>query len=295
MSKSASWQFERVAGPYKGRTGGVVWDGQALLFAVPDEGRVLRFDPKTREAKEIRRYTHGVNGLTRGPSGELYGGQEGGRRIIRFEDDGTASAVSKLLDGRFHNQPSDLVVDREGRIWFADAYGATLAFGPQIFPPLDHASVLRLERDDRRAWKAKRMTFDTGDPRALRLSTDEKTLYVADGRADAARRELRAYPIAGDRLGPPIVLHTFGSDHRGPHRGIEGMCLDTDGNIVACGGWRQSGPGPFVMVISRTGAVLQTHPFPADMPMRCGFGDKGLGSLYVTTGGGELWCAGEVS
>lgn len=283
-----SWQFERVAGPFKGRTGGIAWDGKGLLFTAPDEGRVLRLDPKSREVKEVRKYTHGVYGIALGPSGEVYGGQEGGRRIIRFEDDGTASAVSKLLDGRYHNQPSDLVVDRTGRIWFADAYGATLAFGPQIFPPLDHASVLRLERDDRRAWKARRMTFDTADPQALLLSADEKTLYVAEGRADASRRELRAYPVEDDKLGAPIVLQAFGADHRGPHRGIEGMCLDRGGNIVACGGWRKSGPGPFVMVISPAGLALEAHPFPADQPMRCGFGGE---SLYVTTAGGELWQA----
>jgi sugar lactone lactonase YvrE len=288
MTRSGSWNFERVAGPYKGRAGGIAWDGKGLLFTAPDEGRVLRLDPKTREVEEVRKYTHGVYGIALGPSGEVYGGQEGGRRIIRFEDDGTASAVSKLLDGRYHNQPSDLVVDRTGRVWFADAYGTTLAFGPQIYPPLDHASVLRLDRDDRRAWKARRMTFDTADPRALLLSRDEKTLYVAEGRADAAKRELRAYPVEDDKLAAPIVLQAFGSDHRGPHRGIEGMCLDADGNIVACGGWRKSGPGPFVMVISPTGAVLATHPFLADQPMRCAFGGE---DLYVTTAGGELYRA----
>src|SRR3712207_8640312 len=43
------------------------------------------------------------------------------------------------------------------------------------------------------------------------------------------RSELRAYPVLeDDTLGPPIVLHTFGADHRGIHRGIEGMCIDAE-------------------------------------------------------------------
>ena len=27
------WKFELVAGPYKGRTGGLAWDGKAMLFS----------------------------------------------------------------------------------------------------------------------------------------------------------------------------------------------------------------------------------------------------------------------
>ena len=44
------------------------------------------------------------------------------------------------------------------------------------------------------------------------------------------------------------------------------------------------------MVFSPAGAVLESIAAPADMPMRCAFGDDGLGSLYVTTGEGQLFC-----
>jgi gluconolactonase len=87
------------------------------------------------------------------------------------------------------------------------------------------------------------------------------------------------------------VLHTFGADHRGPHRGIEGMCLDAQGNIVAVAGARRSGPGPLVYVFSPRGSVIAGHPFPADLPNKCCFGGPGLATLFVTTAGGELYCA----
>jgi sugar lactone lactonase YvrE len=113
---------------------------------------------------------------------------------------------------------------------------------------------------------------------------DEGTLYVAEGDAGPnGPRELRAYPIRNDgSVGPYTVLHTFGADHRG---------LDSEGNIVACAGWRRSGPGPLIYVFSPSGAVLETHPVPADLPMRCAFGDADLESLYVTTGEGHLYRA----
>ena len=287
-----AWQFERVAGPYQGPLGGVVADGDGVIFSAIDAGLLLRFDRKTKAATELRRYTNRVNGLARGPNGELYGAQEGGRRLVEFTPDGRVMPVDALLDGAYHNQPSDLVVDRAHRIYFTDPRHAIIPFGPAIFPFLDHCSVLRLERNDRRAWVASRVTYETVSPRAVLLAPDEKTLFVADGEPKEGTRELRAYPLRDDlTVDHPAVLHTFGTDHRGPHRGIEGMCLDAAGNIVAVAGWRRSGPGPLVYVFSPQGAVVESHPFPADLPNKCCFGGSGLEMLFVTTAGGELYRA----
>ena len=288
-----AWQFELVAGPYEGAVGGVVRDGDAVIFSTIDGGQLLALDHASKTVTEIRRYTNRVNGLALGPNGELYGAQEGGRRLVEFTPDGRTVPVDALLDGKYHNQPSDLVVDRQGRIWFTDPRHPVIPFGPSIFPFLDHCSVLRLARNDRRAWVATRMTYDTASPRAVLLSGDERTLYVADGEPrEGQRRELHAYPIRADgTLDHPIVLHTFGADQRGQHRGIEGMCLDADGNVVAVGGWQRSGPGPLVHVFAPSGAVIESHPMPADLPNRCCFGGPDLDTLYVTTAGGQLYRA----
>ena len=134
-----TWQFERVAGPHEGPLGGIVWHDGAVLFSAIDEGRLLRLDHDSSATSEYRRYTNRVNGLGRGPGGELYGAQEGGRRLIEFTPDGRVVAVDALLDGKYHNQPCDLVVDSRHRLWFADPRHATIPFGPAIFPYLDHA------------------------------------------------------------------------------------------------------------------------------------------------------------
>ena len=42
-----AWKFERVAGPYKGITGGVAWDGSSVLFSAVQEERIFKFDPVT--------------------------------------------------------------------------------------------------------------------------------------------------------------------------------------------------------------------------------------------------------
>jgi sugar lactone lactonase YvrE len=291
-----AWKFEPVPGPgnaaFTGALGGLAWDGTGLLISATEAGLIYRHDPATGRVDEWRRYANRVNGIAFSTEPRvLYGCQEGGRRMIQFQPRGTANPTATRIDGKVHNFPCDLCVDRAGRVWFSDPYSHVLSFGPQIFPPLGHASVLRLERDERAHWHLHRVTEDTLAPRAVVLSPDEKTLYVSEGEVGrAGPRELRAYPLDDHgHVGRPAVLHTFGADYYGEHRGIEGMCLDVDGNLIVVCGSKAAGPGPLVMVMSPTGTILESHPIPGDKPARVAFGGKALDTLYICTLAGELF------
>jgi gluconolactonase len=286
-----TWTFEKIAGPYKGPTGGLAWDGNAMFFSAIGDERVLRYDPAKNAVTDFRKWTYRVNGLAIGPKGEFFGGQEAGRRVVQFLPNNITTPTALQLDGRYHNFPCDLITDSQGRVWFSDPYNPVPAAGPQMYPLLDHQSVLRLKED--KGWTLQRLTFDTLGPRAIALSPDEKTLYVADGDVNAAQRELRAYTVQADGTlaAQHRVLMTFGADYRGAHRGIEGLAVDSEGNLLACAGWAKSGAGPRVYVISPEGAVLESHPSPADLPMRVAFGDEGLKSLYLTAADGNVYRA----
>ena len=91
-------------------------------------------------------------------------------------------------------------------------------------------------------------------------------------------------------LGDYDLLHTFGADSRGPHLGISGMCLDSDGNILACAGSSQIGPDSLIYVFSPAGRVRETHPAP-EGATNCAFGDSDLTTLYLTTKSGNLYRA----
>jgi gluconolactonase len=282
-----SWDFELVAGPYGGTSEGPVWDGQAMLFTHIPSSRIMRYDPETGECTEHRTGTNGTNGLMFDAEGRLYGCSSLGRCILRFDPDGTGVAMPHLLDGKRHNMPNDLAIDRKGRIWFTDPGGRI----PDAEREIDHSSVLRLDPDPQAegGWTLKRMTHGTSAPNGLLMSADERTLFVVQSDYEGIR-DLRAYPLQDDdTLGDFTVLHAFGEDFRGVHRGLDGMCLNTDGTIVACGGWRQAGPGPLVYVFSPSGQVLETHQVPVDWPTNCAFGGRGLDILYVTTHGGHFF------
>ena len=268
-----------------------MWDGKTVLFSVPAENRILRYDPLNDAVTVFRKYTNRTKGLAFFPDGLLYGCQSGSRRVVRFNPDGSTSPLAYSLDGHFHNHPHDLVIDRRGRIWFTDPYDAIPAPGPQLHGPLEHASVLLLDRRIDRSWFITRMTYDTGLPMGIALSADEKILYVAENDLGQDKRELRAYPIQDEgTLGSYIVLHTFGSDDRGPHPGISGMCLDREGHIVASAGSEKSGPGPMIYIFAPSGRVIETHPI-SERPTKCTFGDNDLSTLYVTTDRGNLYRA----
>ncbi|HTH95911.1 MAG TPA: SMP-30/gluconolactonase/LRE family protein [Stellaceae bacterium] len=289
-----SWHFERVAGPHDGHTGGVVWDGGAVIYSAVLEAKLYRYDPANGVTRPIRAFTNRVNGLGLSAEGTLYGSQEGSRRIIEMMPDGSAIPLEPWLGGARINYPCDLTVDSHGRIWFADPYNPLPSHGPQVFPDLPHASVLRLEHHPTsHAWRIKRMTLDTKVPRCVALSPDERTLYVGEGDlASEGARELRAYPInAEGMLEAPRLLHSFARDQRGSQRGAEGIAIDAEGNLVVCAGSDDKGPGALIYVFSSTGRVIESHPFPGGAPMRCAFGGADRNDLYVTSATGGLWRA----
>ena len=274
------WNFHSLIEPMT-LTEGPAWDGSGLLFSNIPNSRIMRYDPQTEKVSVYRTGTNEANGLMFDKDGRLYACESGARRIVRYEADGSTTVICDRFEGRRFNSPNDLAIDNQGRIWFTDPrYGD---FRDDM--ELDHESVFRLDPQPDGAWRVARVTFDTTSPNGILFSLDQRTLYVAQSKyGEGQLRELRAYPVRDDgSLGPYAVLHNFY-----PHRGIDGMCLDTDGNIIATAGWEVSGPGGMIYVFAPNGRVLETHPVPANRPTNCAFGGPDLSVLYVTSIEGHL-------
>jgi gluconolactonase len=197
------------------------------------------------------------------------------------------------VDGQKLNTPNDLAVDRRGRIWFTNPWNAG-NIDPSEVEELDNRSVLRADPQPDGSYVTTRVTFDTTMPNGILVSPDQKTLYVAESNSERLDldRELRGYPINDDgSLGPYRMLHAFGRDANAVHRGIDGMCLDAEGNIIATAGWELGGPGPMLYVFSPAGRVIETHPIAANRPTNCCFGGPGLTTIFVTSTDGHFYRA----
>ena len=287
-----SWKFEELVDTGGRPLGGMAWDGEKLLFSDVNDSTIRSFHPASNTLGIERRFTNRVNGLAFGSDGALYGCQEGSRRVIRMLADGSSTATATHLNGAPHNHPHLIVADRKGKFLFTDCYHSLLASGPQVFPMLKHQSVLSLHLGPRPQshWDIERLTFDTIRPRGIALSPDEKILYVSDTSNEPdGVREIRAYPVLNDgTLGPFSLLHTFGQDYKGIHRGAEGMTIDQSGNLLVVAGSNKSGPGAMVYVFSPKGCLTRAHNLPDCLPVNCAFGDQDLRSLYVSTEDGKL-------
>jgi gluconolactonase len=280
------WAFERVAGPFLFAEGPVWLDG-AVLFTDIRSSRIMRYDPASGTCAAFAADTNEANGMTLDRQGRLYVCEGGlysgvGRRIARYERDGQRLTLADHFDGARLSEPNDIIVDSRGRVWFSDP-----CYGDRAKMELGHDSIYRLDPQTDGAYTITRVTFDTTRPNGLALAPDERTLYVAESPpAPNGARQLRAYPVQDDgSLAAPAVLHDFG-----PHRGIDGMRIDSAGNIVATAGWTQSGPGPRIVIFAPDGLELAQHPIPVN-PTNCCFGDDDLGTLYVTCVDGSLFRA----
>lgn len=267
-----SWEFEHAAPVIGSITEGNAWDGEKMLYSNIAMNRIMSLDVNSGLVEVFREDTQGTNGLNFDSEGRLFGCSGDGRAIVRFDPNGQTVVVADRIGGRRINSPNDLAITPSGSIYFSDRVG-------DVSPDngISYSAIISAEPQDDGTYKTVRRTFDTSMPNGLLFSADYKTLYVAQSDYRASEdRHLRAYPVNDDgSLGEYELLHDFG-----PHRGIDGMTLSSEGNIVACTGWELSGPGGMITVFDPKGRIIETHPTPAQRPTNCTFVGE---NLYVSS------------
>ncbi len=277
-----AWVWEKIA-HQDSLTEGPVWDGDGLLYSHCAASLTWRWDAASGKNTVWRSNTNETNGMQFDRSGRLFVCEGAGNRVVEVNTeapDEAPAVVADNLDGARLNMPNDLAIASNGRIYFSDPNYSSNANN------LPHESVYLAEHVFGGNWTLKRVTLDTKRPNGVLLSADQKTLFVAESPpAPSLRRELRAYPINDEgTLGDYGVLFNFGKG-----RGIDGMTLNTEGQIVATAGNEAAGPGPMIYVFEPTGLVRATHRAPQDGPTNCTFGGPNLDILFVTFATGYVY------
>ena len=276
-------KVEKVAGGFQ-FTEGPVWDrnGGFLLFSDIPANAIMKWSPKDGVSvyrKQIYKGDYpqgtqvGTNGLAIDKDGRIVAAEHGDRRVARFEKDGAATTLADKYDGRKLNSPNDVVIRKNGDIYFTDPPFGLLRPGqasPQDIAKnpdrdLDFNGVFRITADGKLEVLSKALAL----PNGLAFSPDEKKLYVAD----SAGKTWSVFDVKPDGTlgGDRIFFNATGETGRGVP---DGMKVDTAGNVWA------TGPGG-ILVISPDGKLLGTIAFPED-PANCAWGDADGKTLYVT-------------
>ncbi|MBA4350792.1 MAG: gluconolactonase [Rhodobacter sp.] len=251
--------FDWVEGP--------VWfgDQQCLLFSDIPNNRILRW---TEEGiTTFRHPSNYTNGHTRDREGRLISCEHGTRRVTRTEWDGTVTVVADSHDGKPLNSPNDVIVARDGSIWFTDPhYGIMTDYegfrSEQALP----CNVYRVGTSG----KIEAMVTDMACPNGLAFSPDEARLYVADtGRMFSADpQHIRVYDMVGGRPVNGRLFHTISPGC------ADGIRCDSDGNL-----WSSAADG--VHCIAPDGRLLGKILVPELVSNIC-FGGRAKHRLFIT-------------
>ncbi len=230
-------------------------DEDALYFTTtpvpgdPPRVDIRRLDLASGALTTVRPDANVANGMALGPDGRLVVCEQGSRsepaRISLVDRrTGASETVVDNWAGRPLNSPNDVVVARDGSIWFTDpSYGSLQGFRPA--PALDD----HVYRHDPATGDTAVVGLGFDKPNGLAFSPDERFLYVAD---NGRPHHLLAFDVADGRLGAGRLIAEAAPGHP------DGLKVAADGRIYAsaAGGVRVHAPGgELLFEIDLPGAV----------------------------------------
>lgn len=259
---------------------GPVWmaEDDSVLWSDIPNNRMLRWSSRDglrvwREAVEF------TNGHTRDRNGDLLHCSHGRRAIVRTRCIGghvDAATPDEIVVDRFNgrrlNSPNDIVVQRDGSIWFTDPPYGILSdregHRAESEQPANHVF-----RFDPASGVLHAATAEVEEPNGLAFSPDESVLYVSDTSA-ALRTDGGGHH------------HIMAFDVTPDHRLLDGRVFAViepglaDGFRIDTQGWLYTSSADSVQVYHPDGARLARIPVPEKVGNLC-FGGPARNQLYI--------------
>ncbi|HKJ84606.1 MAG TPA: SMP-30/gluconolactonase/LRE family protein [Spirochaetia bacterium] len=179
--------------------GPVYWPGPGILvYSDIPNNRMLRWS-EGEAVSVFRRPSNNANGNTLDGEGRLVTCEHGARRVTRTEHDGSITVLADRVDGQRFNSPNDVVVARDGSVWFSDPdYGIKSDYeGDRSASEIGSCDLYRIAPDG----GVTRVRSDFEKPNGLAFSPDESILYVSDtgsGDGPQAPPHIRAFEVGDD-------------------------------------------------------------------------------------------------
>jgi len=237
-------------------TEGPVWSREGfLLFSDVPNNQIRKLVPGERSVA-FRDDSHGANGNTFDAQGRFYSCESKTRRVVRMDKKGKMEVLAEKWEGKRLNAPNDIVVRKDGQIYFTDpAFGDQADTRELAFYGVYHINpkgVMNL------------IARPAGRPNGIAFSPNGRILYVAN----SDDRNVRAYDV--DHNGAVSNERVVVSNIDGVPDGIR---LDEKGNLYVT--------AKGVAVYTAEGKLLHTIEL-SETPANCAFGDPDLQTLYIT-------------
>lgn len=267
---------------------GPAWNGvgRYLVWSDIPNNVQMRWIEEDGRVTTFRNPSGYSNGNTFDFEGRQLSCEHGGRRVARYEKDGTVTTIADKFEGKRLNSPNDIVVHPDGGIWFTDpSYGINGNYeGFRADKELKEA----VYRVDPKSGQMTKLLDDMTGPNGICFSPDYKKVYVAD---TGTGREIRVWDIDGKtiRNGKRFAqLSVPGS--RAP-AAADGIRCDVDGNV-----WAGARPG--VQILAPNGEPIGIIRLPENCANICFGGTKrnrlfmaasqSLYVVYVLTTGAHI-------
>ena len=250
-----------VVGTGFGFTEGPMWDPAGYLY-VSDEtiNKIYRLYPDGKKEEVIA--LGDPDGNTFDRRHRLIDCASVLRAVIEVTPDGKYKILADHYEGKKLNTPNDVVVGRDGALYFTDPTMDFVAGAKQEVP---FQGVYRL--DDK--GNLRLLTKDLSQPNGLAFSPDGKRFYVDD----SDQRNIRVYDVTQD--GTLANGRIFGEEPGGKNDGVpDGMKMDKKGNLFVVG-------PKGIWVWDAKGNHLGTIVIP-EQPANLTWGDKDYRTLYIT-------------
>lgn len=260
-------------------TEGPVWLGNALYFNDIPAKRMMRWT-ETSGVVVVLQNSEFANGNTLDGSGNMVSCEHGGRRVLRRLDAEDADAVEVIADnfqGKRLNSPNDVIVHRDGSIWFTDPpYGINCDIeGYPADSEIGSNNVYRVSPEGDIAMVAD----DFDKPNGLAFNPDQTQLYIADSGAilgasfpemDMSRpHHVRRFDIVNGLLQNNEVFYVV-------EPGVpDGLRVDTEGYV-----WCSAKDG--IHCLSPDAKLLGKIRLPSQTANIC-FGGPSGNDMFITS------------
>ena len=219
-------ELETLADGFK-FTEGPIWHPleKHLTFSDIPANRMFRWRSEAG-VETFRDPSNMTNGNTYDHQGRLLSCEHATSRVTRTEPDGSITVLASHYQGKELNSPNDIVVRKDGAIYFTDpSYGRAGGTGVVREPELDFRGLYRIEGDGGLTLLAS--DFDM--PNGLAFTPDHQSLYVAD----TPRMHIRKFAIdeGGGLSGGEVFAESTGKGAGAP----DGLKTDSAGHVFCAG------------------------------------------------------------